>query len=139
MKAYIDFFDFVDFHEVPGVLSTSSIALLLTNLASSNGPNGVLTTKFFDYLGTERPVLCVRSDEGILENAIHNAGIGVSARSTLDAYNFILERWNEWKEKGYTYAKVNQEFKERFTRKAQAKQFVDLFVQVTNSEEPDYS
>ena len=36
------------------------------------------------------------------------------------------------KEKGYTTAKVNQEFKKQFSRRAQAKQFVDLFEEVVS-------
>jgi glycosyltransferase involved in cell wall biosynthesis len=133
VEKYIDFFDYVDFHEVPGLLRESSIALVLSNISDNNGPKGVLTTKFFDYVGAERPVLCVRSDEGILENTIKKANIGISARTVNDAYNFILEKWNEWKEKGYTTAKVNQEFKQQFSRKAQAKQFVDLIEKVSTS------
>lgn len=132
VEKYIDFFNYVGYHEVPGLLKRSSIALVLTNISGNNGPKGVLTTKFFDYLGAERPVLCVRSDEDILENTIKKANIGISARTVSDAYNFILEKWNEWKEKGYTTANVNQEYKQQFSRKVQARQFADLFEKVSS-------
>ena len=127
---YIEFYDYVDYNEVPGLLQRSSIALVLTNASTNGGPRGVLTTKFFEYLGAERPVLCVRSDEAILENIINEVNIGVSARSVNDAYNFILVKWNEWKENGYTTANVNQDYKQRFSRKSQARQFVNLFEKV---------
>jgi glycosyltransferase involved in cell wall biosynthesis len=133
-EKYIDFFDYVDFHEVPRLLQRSSIALVLSNISNNNGPKGVLTTKFFDYLGAERPVLCVRSDEGILENIINNSNIGISARTIKEAHNFILEKWNEWKKMGYTTAKVNQEYKQQFSRKVQARQFLDLFEKVSVGE-----
>ena len=63
---------------MPELLHQSSIALVLTNIANSKGPKGILTTKFFDYLGAERPVFCVRSDEDILENTILQANIGAN-------------------------------------------------------------
>jgi glycosyltransferase involved in cell wall biosynthesis len=130
VENYIDFFDYVDYSEVPKLLQRASIALVLTNYSGINGPKGVLTTKFFDYMGAERPVLCVRSDEGILEDIIKKANLGISARTVDEAYNFILEKWNEWERSGYTNVKVNQEFKVQFSRKTQAKKFVDLFEEV---------
>jgi glycosyltransferase involved in cell wall biosynthesis len=130
VENYIDFFDYIDYFEVPGLLNRSAIALVLTNVSDKKGPKGVLTTKFFEYLGAERPVLCVRSDEDILANIIRKANIGISARTVSEAYNFILGKWNEWKEKGYTTVKVNKEYKQQFTRKSQTKQFVELFEKV---------
>jgi hypothetical protein len=130
VENYVDFFEYVDYQQIPELLKRTSIALVLSNLSGKSGPKGVLTTKLFDYLGAERPVLCVRSDESILEETIRNANIGISARTVNEAYNFILEKWHEWEEKGYTTANVNHEFRKQFSRKAQAKQFVDLFDEV---------
>jgi glycosyltransferase involved in cell wall biosynthesis len=130
VEKYIDFFDYVDYNQIPHLLQRTSIALVLTNFSGNKGPKGVLTTKFFDYLGAERPVLCVRNDEGILEKTIINANIGISARTVDEAYNFILEKWNEWEVNRCTTSKVNQEFRKQFSRRAQAKQFVDLFESV---------
>jgi glycosyltransferase involved in cell wall biosynthesis len=131
VQNYVDFFDYVDYHQIPGLLQRTSIALVLTNLSGTKGPRGVLTTKFFDYLGAERPVLCVRNDEGILERTIIKANIGISAKTAGEAYDFILEKWNEWERNSFTTANVNQEFRKQFSRKVQAKQFADLFEEVT--------
>ena len=130
VKNYIDFFEYVDYNQIPGLLQRTSVALVLSNLSGKNGPKGVLTTKLFDYLGAERPVLCVRSDEGVLEDTIKKANIGISAKTVNEAYDYILEKWHEWEEKSYTTANVNEEFKKQFSRKVQAKQFVDLFDKV---------
>jgi glycosyltransferase involved in cell wall biosynthesis len=131
VEKYIDFFDYVGFQDVPGLLHKCSIALVLSNIADENGPKGVLTTKFYDYLGAERPVLCVRSDEGILEDTIRKANVGVAARTADEAYHFILKKWNEWNENGFTTVMVNQDFKQQFSRKNQAKQFAGIFERVT--------
>jgi hypothetical protein len=51
-----------------------------------------------------------------------------------EAYNFILEKWLEWKEKGYTTVNVNQEAKSKFTRRYQAKQFIAIFENTLNNQ-----
>ena len=135
IKEFVDFFRYIETSEVPNLLSTASIALLLTNLTNSDGPKGVIsTTRFFEYIAVERPILCVRSDESLMEEGIKEANAGVSARTANEAYDFILEKWLEWKEKGYTTVKVNQEYKKQFSRKLQAGQFVEIFEKVIAKE-----
>ena len=135
VKEFVDFFDYVDTSEVPKVLDESSILLLLTNIFKPDGPKGIMTTKYFEYLAIERPILCVRSDENLLEESIIKANAGVSARTVEETYDFLLEKWGEWKSKGYTTINVNKDYTKQFSRKLQAKQFVDLFEKVIGVKE----
>lgn len=131
---YVDFYRFVEHSRVPLILNNSCIVLLLTNLTNEDGPKGVnSTTRFYEYLGVERPILCVRSDESLMEKSIKEAKAGISARTVDDAYNFILEKWDEWKLSGYTTVKINQKYKQQFSRKLQAKQFATLFNDIISS------
>jgi glycosyltransferase involved in cell wall biosynthesis len=130
IESFVDFFRYEDTALVPGILNRSSLVLLLTNLSNVQGPKGVMTTKLFEAIAVERPILCVRSDEALIEQAIIKSGAGVSARSVEETKVFILDKWNEWKEKGYTTANVNQEYKKQFSRKLQARQFVEVFEKV---------
>ncbi len=132
---FVDFYDYVDTAQVPQILAGSSILLLLTNVFKPDGPKGIMTTKYFEYLAMERPIICVRSDENILEESILKANAGVSARTVEETYDFLLEKWKEWKEKEFTTVEVNKEYTQQFSRKLQAKQFVDLFEKVNNNEE----
>lgn len=127
VREFVEFYDYVDSSEIPELLNKASIGLILANSSNLNGPKGVVTTKLFDYLGAELPVLCVRSDEDILESVIKRLNIGISARNELEAYGFILGKYREWERNGYTSISVNQEYKKQFDRKVQAKQFVDIF------------
>lgn len=126
IEKYIEFFDYVDIKEIPGMLKRASIGLVLANSSEGKGPQGVITTKLFDYVGTERPVLCVRSDNAILESIIKELNIGIAANNEDEVYEYILEKWREWKEKGFTTTSINHEFKKQFDRKSQARQFVDI-------------
>lgn len=133
---YIDFYRFVEHSRVPLILNDSCIVLLLTNLTNEDGPKGVnSTTRFYEYLGVERPILCVRSDESLMENSIKEAKAGISARTVDEAYNFILEKWDEWKSNGYTTVIINQKYKQQFSRKLQAKQFATLFNDMISTQE----
>ena len=80
-----------------------------------------------EYLAMEKPILCVRSDEDLLETSINQAKAGVAARNVQESYDFILEKWNEWKKNGNTKININRDYTTKFSRKLQAKEFVDLF------------
>ncbi len=115
---------FVPRTELIGVLQQASILLVLTNKTAEHGPHGMLTTKFFEALGVEKPVLCVRSDEDCLAAAIQQTNAGIAATTADEAVAFLLEKYNEWKAQGFTKQDVQD--KELFTRQNQALQFNQL-------------
>lgn len=57
-------------HPIFLILNKSSVLLSLTNKFDTSGPKGFMTTKFFESLAVEKPILCVQSDEAYLAEAI---------------------------------------------------------------------
>ena len=86
-----------------------------------------MTTKFFESLAVEKPILCVRSDESYLESALRESKAGVAARHVEEACRFLENYFEEWKEKGYTTLQTNKNVLKMYSRKEQAKQFADIF------------
>ena len=86
-----------------------------------------MTTKFFEALGVEKPILCVHSDEGCLAQVINETQSGLAATNVNDVKQFILHHFALWQQNGHTHIDVNN--KEQFTRQNQARQFLDLFNQ----------
>jgi len=124
----IDIFDAIQNAEVPKILNSSSILLLLANKSTGeNTPKGIMGTKTFEYLAVEKPILCVRNDEDCLEKTIKSANAGLAASTVEETEKFILEKYAEWQKNGYTHQPVNQEFVQQFSRRRQAKQFAELF------------
>jgi len=83
----------VPYKEVPSILQKSCILLVLTN----KGRMGILTTKVFEYIGAQRPILCVPGDGGELDALIRDSQSGVSC-STADTVATVLKHWyEEWK------------------------------------------
>lgn len=117
--------DLVAASEIPSLLNKSSIVLVLTNKSDENGPKGIMTTKFFEAVGVEKPVLCVPNDEGCLGQVLNEVNAGLAANSALEVKNFITEKYNEWQKNGFT--KQNVKNKEYFCRENQAKEFVEVF------------
>jgi hypothetical protein len=119
------FMDLVSIKEIPSLLQRSSAILVLTNKSTKNGPKGIMTTKFFEAVGVEKPVLCVPSDEGCLAQVIAKTNAGVAAKSVEDVKAFITEKYNEWQKNGFTRQNVIN--KEYFCRENQANQFIEVF------------
>lgn len=118
---------------IPGVLHESSVSLQLANKPSAHGPFGIMTTKLFEAIGTQKPVLCVRSDEDCLERCISESGIGVAARTADEAERFLLEQFGQWKEKGFTRAAVTPQAMELYSRRNQTGQFAELLDRLCGS------
>jgi hypothetical protein len=54
-----------------------------------------MTTKFFEAVGVEKPVLCVPNDEGCLAQVIEEVNAGLAANTALEVQDFIKEKYNE--------------------------------------------
>ncbi len=115
---------FVPRTELMHILHQASVLLVLTDKTAEHGPHGMLTTKFFEALGVEKPVLCVRSDEDCLAAAIQQTNAGIAATTANEAAAFLLEKYNEWKAQGFTQQAVQH--KQLFTRQNQALLFDQL-------------
>ena len=121
--------------QIPHILNSSSILLILTNKASQKGPKGTMTTKLFESFAVEKPVLCVRSDESYMEETIRKTETGIAAHTVKEVYGFILHYYLQWKEQGYTTINPNREAIETFSRKKQAEQFIRIFTKLTEKKQ----
>lgn len=124
---FFSFRDFVPSNKVSSILNDASVLLVLTN---KNGFHGVMTTKFFEYLAVKRPILCMTSDEDVLEAAIHETESGCSARTQEEAERYIESLYNEWKRVGFVTGTTRMDKLEIYSREFQARQFIEIFEQV---------
>ncbi len=130
LSNYMNFMGYVPATKIPEILNKSSILLLLTNKADEHGPKGIMTTKFFEFLAVEKPILCVQSDEDCLEQVINETNSGLAAKNEEEVYRFIQQQYNEWKRTGRTKTNINKEKATVFSRKEQALQFIRIFEKV---------
>lgn len=126
----MDFKGYISATDIPKILNSSSVLLLLTNKSAGAGPKGIMTTKFFEFLAVEKPILCVRSDEDCLEVAIRATQSGLAARNVEEVCHFLEQYYNQWKELGYTTSSVRKKEVYKYSRKFQADQFIRIFDQI---------
>ena len=112
-------------HEILPIMHQSSILLVLTTQSTPKGTHGIMGTKFFENIGVEKPILCVRSDEECIADAIQKTNAGLAATHVEEVKQFICDKYQEWLQRGYTRQHVIN--KEQFTRQHEAEQFEKLF------------
>ena len=91
----------------------SGIMLVLT----SEQTHGMLTTKFYEALGCEKPILCVPSDKGALADLIAYTHAGIATDGIEAIKTFVLEQYRQWKQNGFT--RQHTQHRNEFTRNAQ--------------------
>lgn len=131
LMPYTEYHGYVPASEIPRVLNESSILLQLTNKSGNNGPNGMMTTKFFESLAVEKPILSVRGDEGALEDAINCTKCGLSAHNEEETYDFIKAHYLRWRENIPYESTADRHEIRKFSRKEQAEQFMQIFDELT--------
>ena len=93
---------------------------------TSEHTHGMLTTKFYEALGCEKPILCVPSDQGALADLMAYTHAGI-ATDDIDAIRqFILARYQEWQDKGFT--RQDTRHRDEFARQAQYDQFYSTHI-----------
>lgn len=107
----------IPYNQLGDAIRRSGIMLVLTN----EHTHGMLTTKFYEALGCEKPILCVPSDKGALAELIAytNAGIATDDSEAIKA--FITEQYKAWQNHGFTHQATRH--RNEFTREAQYDQF----------------
>lgn len=100
----------------------SSVMLVLT----SPDTHGMLTTKFYEALGCEKPVLCVPSDQGSLAELMHYTNAGLATDDVMQMARFLLDKYKEWQHNGFTRQAVQH--REEFVREAQYDQFYSTHI-----------
>ena len=115
--------------ELLPLLHRSSVLLVLTCKSTPEGSHGIMGTKFYEALGVEKPVLCIRSDEECLAQVIHETHAGLAGEKVQEVADFLLDRYKEWKQKGFTRQAVNPETKQHFSRQYQTQQMEELILQ----------
>ena len=115
--------------ELLPLLHRSSILLVLTCQSTPEGAHGIMGTKFYEALGVEKPVLCVRSDEECLAQVIHETQAGLAGTNVQEVADFILDKYHEWQDKGFTH--IAPRNRNRFTRQAQSEQIEHIINHLT--------
>ncbi len=128
LMPFTNFIDYLNHDEVIKVQVQSQVLLLMLN--STKNAKGILTGKFFEYMTSGRPILCIGREDGDAAEIISETNIGIvcnhddevkTTKAVLDYYNSYL---------GGKLAVQSKDI-DRYSRKALTKQLVTLLERIT--------
>lgn len=118
------FHSMIPFNEVPATLSEASIILLLSNPETKDGPHGIVSTKIFEAMAMQKPILSIPGDGAISDELVKRAKCGEIGSTIERITQFISYLYQMRKKIGYTTTMdSDSHFVEQFTRHESAFSF----------------
>lgn len=114
--------------EIQIVMKNATILLQVAH----KDEKGILTSKVFEYLGAQRPILSVPSDEGVIDELLAQTGAGFSGTTPAEIANIIKRYYSEWKETGRVLYHGKPEAVSKYTRGAHAEKLADILNSVVD-------
>ena len=88
--------------------------------------NGQHTGKLFEYFGSRRPILAVGGVAGVLTEVLEETGAGVHALSKAQLRQFLIESYQEFRERGEVRFRGDESVLMKYTHQAMARNFAAL-------------
>lgn len=122
----------VPHREIPSIIHRASVILLVGNEEGIDRPQGMVSTKLFEAIAVEKPVVLLPARHGEAAELLVGSGCGIATNDLEELVHYIYECWEQWRRDGFTSAKgVDRAFVRQFSRRRQAGQFAELLVQMT--------
>lgn len=115
--------DWLSAEKIPQILETSNILLLLS---SEEKTHGIVTTKLFEYMASNREILCIPNSGGEIEKILTQTKAGCCINSLPELHNYLKFKYNEWQKKHFVEPHTERSIVSAFSRERQAMQFVNI-------------
>lgn len=127
VENFIEYLDFIEPEKLSSEMNKSSVLLVLCNIESEIKYYGIMTTKFFEAVGTNRPVLCTPNNNDDLAHMIKEINCGLVSSDVSEIEDYVLNKYQEWERTGGTKAVLDEEIRMNFSRKKGAEILEKLF------------
>lgn len=115
------------FVRVPELLQQSSMVLMFGTPETPHGAHGIVSTKIFEALAMEKPILMIMSDKAIGEEILKRARGGCPAGLASEIIEYICRYYEQWKSLGYTHTvEPNREYIATFARDEIAEHYTSI-------------
>ncbi len=123
-----EYHDFVKPENLLTEMNKSSILLVLCNIATKKKYYGIMTTKFFEAIGVNRPVLCIPNNNDHLSELIKETNCGLVSSENDDVESFLRHNFAEWLKTGHTTGTLQESVRMNFSRRKGAELLEKLFL-----------
>ena len=128
VESQVEFHAFVKPEEVLDEMHKSSVVLVLNNLQKEKRYFGIMTTKFFEAIGANRPVLSIPDNHDNLSQLVRETGCGLASSDVREIGQFLIEKHAEWKRQGYVCGTVDEAVRMDYSRRKGAEMLVELIM-----------
>ena len=104
----------------------------LVIMVAHYGIKGIPSSKLYEYIGLEKPVLLFPSDGDILENTLTHTGLGVICKEQNEIYPRLTELIEQKCDKGQVQLDHNGSVIPEYSRKHQVKELAKLLRSITD-------
>ena len=112
----MEYNEFIEGNDLVYNMNSSSILLIFTNKPDIVGYRGIMTTKFFEYLGTTRPILISPDNADELSETAKNISCGLVSSDVSEIETFIADKYMEWQNNKYTASCIEYDKVKPFSR-----------------------
>ncbi|MBP1677193.1 MAG: hypothetical protein H6Q20_1752 [Bacteroidetes bacterium] len=117
LKDFTVYRDFVTQNILTDEINKSSVVLVLCNHDPGKQYSGIMTTKVFEAIGLNRPVLCVPDNKDNLADLIRETNCGIVSSDVDEVENFLLTKFTEWQQLGHTQGMLSDTVRLKYSRK----------------------
>lgn len=128
LSKYNEYYGFIKPTKLSEEANKSSVYLIVNNNKTTKRYFGIMTTKFYEGVGTNRPILCVPDSQEHLSELIRETNCGIASSDVLEIEEFLKQQFEQWKEKGYTVGKLDEETRLSFSRRTGAKKLENIIL-----------
>lgn len=126
----MEYYNFVQPQDMPKLMNNSSILLILCSTLAEKRFYGMMTTKFFEALGCNRPVLCIPHPHDHLAELIQQNDCGLVGSNVAEVKLFLEEKITEWLNNNRVEGRLNNEQRMQFSRLMGAQRLENIIVEL---------
>jgi hypothetical protein len=129
LQTFVECNDFISPEKLSEEMNKSAISLVLCNVESEKKYFGIMTTKFFEAVGTNRPVLCIPNNNDNLSRIIQETACGLVSSDVSEIEIFLSDKFAEWKKNNRVAGLLTDEVRMNFSRKKGAEILENLMLE----------
>jgi len=110
-------------------MNKSSVLLILCNIITNKNYFGIMTTKFFEAVGVNKPVLCIPDNQDNLSKLIKELNCGLASSEAIEVEDFLLTSFLEWEKTKCTKGSLTETVRLSLSRRTGAEILEKIFLE----------
>jgi glycosyltransferase involved in cell wall biosynthesis len=129
LEKFIEYHNFVQPDDLIIEMNKSSVLLILCNIITNKNYFGIMTTKFFEAVGVNKPVLCIPDNQDNLSKLIKELNCGLASSEAIEVEDFLLTSFLKWEKTKCTKGSLTETVRLSLSRRTGAEILEKIFLE----------